>query len=66
MAGSFNCECSLGSKLDSTNTVCVGETSAEAWGEGGGGVQVGGVNDHTHLYVSPQKYKKEIRSNFKS
>lgn len=27
VAGSFNCECSHGSKLDSTNTICVGKTS---------------------------------------
>lgn len=27
VAGSFNCECSHGSKLDSTNTVCVGKAS---------------------------------------
>ncbi|KAG7253793.1 hypothetical protein CRUP_002622 [Coryphaenoides rupestris] len=25
VAGSFNCECSHGSKLDSTNTICVGK-----------------------------------------
>lgn len=25
-AGSFNCECSHGSKLDSTNTICVGKS----------------------------------------
>lgn len=29
VAGSFNCECSLGSKLDSTNTICVGKNSAD-------------------------------------
>lgn len=31
--GSFNCECSHGSKLDSTNTICVGKTSIHpnAW-----------------------------------
>lgn len=27
VVGSFNCECSHGSKLDSTNTICVGKTS---------------------------------------
>lgn len=27
VAGSFNCECTHGSKLDSTNTICVGKTS---------------------------------------
>uniref|UniRef100_A0AAQ4NYK2 Fibrillin 2b n=1 Tax=Gasterosteus aculeatus aculeatus TaxID=481459 RepID=A0AAQ4NYK2_GASAC len=26
VAGSFNCECTHGSKLDSTNTICVGKT----------------------------------------
>lgn len=34
VAGSFNCECTHGSKLDSTNTICVGKTSvpySNAW-----------------------------------
>lgn len=33
VAGSFNCECTHGSKLDSTNTICVGKTSVlqNAW-----------------------------------
>lgn len=33
VAGSFTCECSLGSKLDSTSTICVGKTSAASWGQ---------------------------------
>ncbi|TNM88020.1 hypothetical protein fugu_006241 [Takifugu bimaculatus] len=31
VAGSFNCECSLGSKLDSTNTICVDSMKSTCW-----------------------------------
>lgn len=42
VVGSFNCECTHGSKLDSTNTICVGKTSVIRAALPGPGVR------HTH------------------